>query len=166
MVITILGRISTILIQLFRCWSINDGFTEDSFPVNFLSVISCERSLHQERPLILLDQSEIYLELRNQKCFINPGLIRRTSNVIGKGNFGEITLVFYDGNEYACKTLKRQNKSISEQETLEICQDLLKEANIMEGKEHENILRLVGISQVSFNIFHDSDVRDIFMSVT
>ena len=36
----------------------------------------------------------------------------------------------------------------------------------MEGKEHENILRLVGISQVSLNIFHDSDVRDIFMLVT
>ena len=145
--ITILGRVSTILIQLFRC-------TEDSFPVIFLSVISFERSLHQERPLILLDQSEIYLELRNQKCFINPGLIRRTSNVIGKGNFGEITLVFYDEIEYACKTLKRQNKSISEQETLEICQDLLKEANIMEGKEHENILRLVGISQVSCTVLN------------
>ena len=36
----------------------------------------------------------------------------------------------------------------------------------MEGKEHENILRLVGISQVSFKIFYDSDVGDIFMLVT
>ena len=69
--------------------------------------------------------------------------------IIGSGNFGEITLVTYDGIEYACKTLKRNNQTnLSENDTLEICDDLLKEANIMEGKEHENILRLVGISQV------------------
>ena len=91
------------------------------------------------------------MELRKQKCFIDPRLISRTSKVIGKGVFGEITLVFYDGIEHACKTLKRKNQSnFSEQETLEICQDLLNEANIMEGLEHENILRLVGISQVKF----------------
>ena len=91
------------------------------------------------------------MELRKQKCFIDPGVISRTSKVIGKGVFGEITLVSYDGIEHACKTLKRKNQSnFSEQETLEICQDLLNEANIMEGLEHENILRLVGISQVKF----------------
>ena len=112
--------------------------------------------MNQERPdgpLIVLNQPEIYFELRKQKSFIDPGLISRTSKVIGKGNFGEITLVTYDGIEHACKTLKRQNQSnFSEQETLEICHDLLKEASIMEGKEHENILRLVGVSQVLFFI--------------
>ena len=134
--------------------SMKSYFYSKGIWIQIFVLISAKRSFNQERPLILLDHSEIYLELRNQKCFIDPGLISRTSKVIGKGNFGEITLVSYDGIEHACKTLKRQNKNVSEQETLEICQDLLKEANIMEGKEHENILRLVGISQVSLIIKH------------
>ena len=70
------------------------------------------------------------------ECFIEPNLITRTGQILGKGQYGVVSVGLYENKKVCIKACKNDGD----------IKDLFEEAVPMKHFEHENVMKLVGVS--------------------
>lgn len=146
-VLAVLGSIAAVTLAVViyckctekLCFNSQESKQYDGEELSQLVRNSTYRSTKQQNEAQLAEilrnsSTKTKTDIRN--CFIEPGLIKRSGTVLGKGQYGVVSVGEYDGKKVCIKTCKNPG-DIGE---------LFEEAVPMKHFEHENVMKLIGVS--------------------
>ena len=135
-VVSVLGSLAACAVAIvlyYKCFKTDskDNSSPEHVPLRNESMRDSKAKLN----LILRSASQ-KTKTHVHECFIEPHLIKRTGEVLGKGQYGIVSVGIYESKKVCIKACKNDGD----------IKELFEEAVPMKHFEHENVMKLVGVS--------------------